>query len=240
MDKRFPALCLGWMLGFALLSGCQLFAPEPEPEVVPPEEHPPEEPPYSLSEVVEQWLDEADRALSQDRLLEPSGDNAHDRYRAALYLDPGNTRAQSGLHAIVLRYLDMARSAARRGAFAQSRELLNRANIVDPGNPLVQALIEEVLEEQERQQQRDAELAGEDTFPLEPGPLSRRDSRLAEQLGELAERVRETGEFVLIISRTDDEGRWIYQQMQEAVPGFLVRGDIQIGTPPRVTLLPPL
>ena len=52
--------------------------------------------------------------------------------------------------------------------------------------------------------------------------------------------MKNSGEFVLITSRTDDEGRWIYRQMQEAVPGYLVRGDIQLGSPPRVTLLPPL
>jgi hypothetical protein len=241
VHKRFRVTNFGCVLALALLaSGCQLFVPEREPEVTPPEALEPEDPPYSLSEVVEKWLDEADRALSQDRLLEPPGDNAHDRYRAVLYLDPGNTRAQSGLHAIVLRYLDMARSAARRGAYAQSRELLKRANTVDPGNPLVQELIAGVQEEQERQRQRDEQLAGEDSYPLDPALLSQRDKHLAEQLGELGRRVRDTGEFVLIVSRTDDEGRWIYQQMQEAVPDHLVRGDIQLGAPPRVTFQPPL
>src|SRR5690625_6898453 len=108
--------------------------PQPEPEATEPQAV--QLPQESRREVVTRWLDEADRALSQDRLIEPADDNAHDRYRAALYLDPGNSRAQSGLHAIVLRYLDMARAAARRGAYAQSQELLRRANTVEPGSPL--------------------------------------------------------------------------------------------------------
>lgn len=239
MTKRIPVACLGWILSAGFLAaGCQSVAPQPELETSEPQAV--QLPRESRSEVVTRWLDEADRALSQDRLLEPADDNAHDRYRAALYLDPGNSRAQSGLHAIVLRYLDMARSAARRGAFAQSQELLNRANTVEPGSPMVQALVAEVLEEQERQRQLDEQRAGEDTYRLDATLLSRRDQQLVEQLGELARRVQGSGEFVLITSRTDDEGRWIYRQMQEAVPGYLVRGDIQLGSPPRVTLLPPL
>lgn len=239
MTKRIPVVCLGWALsaGF-LIAGCQSVAPQPELETAEPQAV--QLPRESRSEVVTRWLDEADRALSQDRLLEPADDNAHDRYRAALYLDPGNSRAQSGLHAIVLRYLDMARSAARRGAFAQSQELLNRANTVEPGSPMVQALVAEVQEEQERQRQLDEQHAGEDTYRLDAALLSQRDEELVDQLAELARRVQGSGEFVLITSRTDDEGRWIYRQMQEAVPGYLVRGDIQLGSPPRVTLLPPL
>ena len=239
MTKRIPVVCLGWALsaGF-LLAGCQSMVPQPEPEATEPQAV--QLPQESRREVLTRWLDEADRALSQDRLLEPADDNAHDRYRAALYLDPGNSRAQSGLHAIVLRYLDMARTAARRGAYAQSQELLRRANTVEPGSPLVEALVAEVQEEQERQRQLDAQRAGEDSVRLDAALLSQRSEQLAEQLGDLAQRVKNSGEFVLITSRTDDEGRWIYRQMQEAVPGYLVRGDIQLGSPPRVTLLPPL
>lgn len=239
MTKRIPMMCLGWGLSAAfLLAACQSVGPQPKSDMIEPQTV--QLPKESLSEVVNRWLDEADRALSQDRLLEPANDNAHDRYRAALYLDPGNSRAQSGLHAIVLRYLDMARSAARRGAYAQSQELLSRANTVEPGNAMVQALVAEVQAEQERQRELDEQREGEDSFRLDAALLSQRAPQLAEHLGDLAQRVQSTGEFVLITSRTDDEGRWIYRQMQEAVPGYLVRGDIQLGSPPRVTLLPPL
>jgi hypothetical protein len=42
----------------------------------------------------------------------------------------------------------------------------------------------------------------------------------------------------MIIARTDVEGRWIYQKMRDAVPGYRVRGDIKLGNPPRVQLVP--
>jgi hypothetical protein len=44
--------------------------------------------------------------------------------------------------------------------------------------------------------------------------------------------------LALIIARTDNEGRWIYQKMREVDPEFRVRGDIKLGSPPRVVLVP--
>lgn len=242
--RHFVLLEAGlWVVLVLLLGGCQVgpdpaeetpeqMAPAPEPE--PGERH------RQTLATVEAWLDAADRALSDDRLLEPAEDNAHDRYRAALYLDPGNTRAQSGLQAIVLRYLEMARSAARRGSFAQSEELLNRAELVDPGNALVKALGEEILAERERYREAEAAHIAEDSYPLDPRELAARSDSVVQELEVLAKRVEQTREFVLIISRTDDEGRWIYQTMREAVPDYLLRGDINLGAPPRIQLLPPL
>lgn len=190
------------------------------------------------AQVLEQWLEQADQALADDRLLTPEDNNAYERYQAVLYLDPDNERARTGLQAIVLRYLDLARSAARRGALAQAREMLERAELVDPGNPLVEEL-EAELRETRKSRRQNAPLAEMgDSYLLDPQRLSEKAPELVEELHNLAARLPETGEFVLIVARTDAEGRWIYRQLREAVPDYRVRGNIQLGTPPRIRLLP--
>lgn len=201
----------------------------PEPEAAP-----------TRAEKIDQWLSQADQALANDRLLSPLGDNAHDRYRAVLLYDPDNTRAISGLQAIALRYLDLARSAAARSALTQARGYLELAETVDPGNPLVDELRQNLQAQRERMASAEALSEEGKIISLNPLLLHQRAESLVEELHSLARRVRETGEFVLITSRTDAEGRWIYQQMRDGVSDYVLRGDIKIGSPPRIQLQPPL
>ncbi len=168
----------------------------------------------------------------------PLSDNAHDRYRAVLIYDPDNSRALSGLQAIALRYLDLARSAAARSAFSQAQGYLDLAASVDPGNPLVEEFREKVSSQQERLQNA-APLTHEGRVVQLNGELLRqRADSLIIELQELAQQVKDSGEFVLIVARTDAEGRWVYQQMRDGVPDYLLRGDIQLGAPPRIELQP--
>src|SRR5690625_7341986 len=99
----------------------------------------------------------------------------------------------------------MARAAARRGAYAQSQELLRRANTVEPGSPLVEALVAEVLEEQERQRQLDAQRAGVDSVRLDAAFLCRRCEQLAYQLADVAHRLNYCVVIVLYTSRHEVE-----------------------------------
>lgn len=225
----------------ALLAGCSNPAPAPsappettaEPVIAP-------EPKLTREQRLEQWLDEGDRALSADRLLTPLGDNAHDRYRAVLIYDPDNSRAISGLQAIALRYLDLARSAAARSAFSQAHGYLDLAASVDPENPLVKSFKEKVSQQQERLQNTDPLTQDGQVVQLNGELLRQRADDLVAELHQLAQRVKDSGEFVLIVARTDAEGRWVYQQMREGVPDYLLRGDIHLGSPPRIELQPPL
>lgn len=230
-----------WLSVLLLLVGCGT-AP-----VVPPEpETPATEPKQEVTgreerqaALIEKWLDEADRALSQDRLITPADNNAHDRYRAVLLVDPGNTRASSGLQAIVLRYLELARLAAARGALAQAEGFLERAALVDEDNPLVAEFAQTIAAERERQRDAAALEREGRRYELNPQQLGERSEELVEELQALARAVRESEEFVLITARTDAEGRWIYQQMREAVPEYRLRGDIHLGSPPRIELEDP-
>ncbi len=237
-----------WLSNLVLISiliGCSSAPPQSPP----PQETTPkaaevavaeEEPTLSRAQRLERWLEAGDRALSADRLLSPLGDNAHDRYRAVLIYDPDNSRALTGLQAIALRYLDLARSAAARSAFSQAQGYLDLAASVDPGNPLVVAFSEQVGQQQERLQNADPLTQDGQTVRLNGELLRQRADGLVADLHQLAQRVKDSGEFVLIVARTDREGRWVYQQMREGVPGYLLRGDIQLGSPPRIELQAPL
>lgn len=231
---------VGGSSGF-LLSGCAVSpAPsKPDPSGEPAARTAPT-PGLSRQQRIERWLEQGDRALSADHLLTPLKDNAHDRYRAVLIYDPDNTRALSGLQAIALRYLDLARSAAARSAFSQAQGYLDLAASVDPGNPLVAEFSDKVAQQQARS--RSAAPLSHDgkVVQLNAELLRERAEPLVRELHTLAQTVQASGEFVLIVARSDAEGRWVYQQMRDGVPGYLLRGDIQLGSPPRVELQPPL
>ncbi|WP_152521598.1 hypothetical protein [Marinimicrobium sp. LS-A18] len=234
---------LGGMLGLALLVGCSSPAQTPSSTQAPPpavDTMPEPEPALTREQRIERWLEEGDRALSADRLLSPLGDNAHDRYRAVLIYDPDNTRAISGLQAIALRYLDLARSAAARSALSQAQGYLDLAESVDPGNPLVAEFSEKVSDQRARLQNTSPLTQDGKVVQLNGELLRQRADELVVDLQQLARRVKDTGEFLLIVARTDAEGRWIYQQMRDGVPNYLLRGDIHRGSPPRIELQPPL
>lgn len=232
---------LGGMLGLSLLVGCSSPAPTPVSTQTPaPAVDAKPDPTLTREQRLERWLDEGDQALSADRLLSPLGDNAHDRYRAVLIYDPDNTRAISGLQAIALRYLDLARSAAARSALSQAQGYLDLAASVDPGNPLVAEFSEKVSNQRARLQNASPLAQDGKVVQLNGELLRQRSDELAADLQQLARKVKDTGEFLLIVARTDAEGRWIYQQMRDGTPDYLLRGDIHLGSPPRIELQPPM
>lgn len=233
-----------WLSLLLALTGCNaLPQPASQPSQAPEAPAPSAPTEVSLKErrqaSIERWLKEAEQALSENRLLTPVGDNAHDRYRAVLLLDPENQRAASGLQAVTLRYVALARSAAGRGALGEAESFLRKAREVDDDNPLVEELAQNIATERERQQNAASVEREGQRYQLNPHQLSARAPELVEQLHELAKQVRESGEFMLIVARTDAEGRWIYQQMREAVPEYLLRGDIHLGSPPHIELQAP-
>ena len=61
--------------------------------------------------------------------------------------------------------------------------------------------------------------------------LRARSPRLVEQLALWANKAKDSHSLVVILSRSDVDGRWIYQQMRKAVPGYRLRADIRTGRP---------
>lgn len=228
-------LCLA-----GVLSACQSTSVQEEPAAPVVEQQAPA--PVVLTaqqKAVNALLSEADYCLSQGRLLNPIADNAHDRYRSVLLMDPQNERAKLGLQTIALRYVEQARTAAKRGNLSEAQSLIRYARGID-NNPVVQDAAE-TLRKQIANMPPPAPAkpyqASEGEVVLDAKMLQAKDPQITTQLTGVAQKAKDTDQFVLIIARNDPEGRWIYQQLRNAVPGYLVRGDIKIGSPARVKLV---
>lgn len=189
-------------------------------------------------------LSKAERAFRAGRLTEPTHDNAYDTFHSVLLLNPNNSQARAGVQAILIRYADLIRRALAEQDYYNAEILLNRAQIYYPANALLLDLKKELAAAREKEDEQmlttpPTDLAIVD-YPLPSGALSRRSSTVSEYLARIALRVRENGESVMIHARSDAEGRWIYKQLNDAVPGYRVRGDIKLGRAAKIVILPPL
>ena len=218
-------------------------APEPEPPVMEPVElvtvdaEPAPAPTYSIPSrevvramVIADILYEARKALEDNRLMQPASDNAYDYYFQVLSFDPENEVAIAGIEEIGLRYVALANNATRIGQYDQAETYLRRAaSINDQSDELLQA----------RRELSEARQTERKAFELDPQALSERSLELMVELGDIGNYlVQEEGTF-LIIARTDEEGRWIYRIMREAVGGQRLRGNIAIGSRPEIQVTLP-
>ncbi len=73
----------------------------------------------------------AKRALEENRLMSPAGDNAYDRYVQVLQIDPSDQRAVEGLRQVASRYVSMADRAVDKGDLEQARTFVERARRAD-------------------------------------------------------------------------------------------------------------
>jgi len=80
-------------------------------------------------------LNNAKLALGENRLMSPANDNAYDRYRSVLELDPSNRAAQDGLREVAGRYLQLSSGAVAQGDRDQAQIFLDRARKADPTHP---------------------------------------------------------------------------------------------------------
>mgnify|MGYP000206140139 FL=1 len=69
--------------------------------------------------------------------------------------------------------------------------------------------------------------------------LSNQSAALMEELGKIGIEARDSGAFFLITAPSDVQARWIYTQMQTAVAGHRLRGNIELGDSPTVRLIMP-
>lgn len=178
--------------------------------------------------------------LSRDQLLTPVNDNAYMYFTEALRLDPDNLRAKGGLQGIVMRYVDLARQAAARGNYGVAKGYLENARKVDPNNLLIAEVSQGLAEQMAATPRVEPYRGGEDEFLLDHQYLGTENEMLKQIFSKAAQRLREKDGLAMIVARTDVEGRWIYHQLRAAQPGYLVRGDIQLGSPARIKIIPRL
>lgn len=201
-------------------------APTPEPEAEPApqvrvlsEAQVIEGRPQARREEIADILYRALQALDEDRLLTPAEDNAFDRFRRVLEMDPDNEIAQQGLADIAQRYANLARDAALQGLFDQAELFLTRARRVDPGHPALAAVVETLDSERE---------SGDLFFDFEAGAIAARNQAVQDRLANVALQARQHEAFFLITAPSDEQARWMYSVMRDAVAGYRLRGSIEI------------
>jgi len=111
-------------------------------------------------------LRKAEADLEALRLASPAGDNALDRYREVLRLDPGNSQARSGVRKVVGEFVALARQAMANGDFEDAKDYLASAQEIDPeaenvrmASDALQAKLAERDRERRAEAQRKAEAA---------------------------------------------------------------------------------
>jgi signal recognition particle GTPase len=67
-----------------------------------------------------------------------------------------------------------------------------------------------------------------EVYALDPAGLNSKSVEMLAHLAEVAQHIQEQEATFIINARTDEEGRWIYKVMREAVGGYRLRGNIGI------------
>lgn len=225
--RRFDACAA--VLGVALAAGCvhppaapPTPAEAPAAVPAPPARDPRED------DAVRAALAAAERALAEDRLLTPPDDSAHLHFRRALELAPELPEARLGMERVVERYLALAARAMRQQRWSAGRTMLERAAVVAPAHPGIAPLGRqlELLANAERL-----------TLDLEHRAVRARSPMLASKLAAFGGNARHDNARVTIRAGSDADGRWIHEQLRQAPGVTPVRGSIEIGRPPRVTIV---
>jgi serine/threonine-protein kinase len=77
----------------------------------------------------------AETALEENRLQSPSGNNAYEKYRTVLDMDPSNKEAQQGLVDVASRYLVLTERALSTKDLATAKRYLSKASSIAPHHP---------------------------------------------------------------------------------------------------------
>lgn len=244
--RNLPNLLLSTLLGTAAacLPACGAAPVKPAVKVAETPSPAPAEPPLvARQRTINTLLQDAEGAMTQNRFSLPAHDNAYDRFRAVQLLDPDNRQAQAGLHGILLVYVDRVRNLLAAGRLHAAAAELRQADQLFPAAELLQPLRAE-LQQRAKATEAVAKVPipadGRERIALPAQPLTDKTAEVAQLLVQLAQRVRQSDESVMIYARTDAEGRWIYKTMKDAVGEYRIRGDIRIHPQPAIELLSPM
>ena len=186
--------------------------------------------PFVRQRILADMLYEARLAYEDNRLLSPAGNNAYEGFRAILDFEPDNEVALQGIRDIVVRYTELADAATRLGQYDSAESYLNRAAGIGVNSGVITDA---------RQRLEQARETRMEIFLLDPEALSSRSLEIMVELGDIGQHIRNIEAVFLINARTDEEGRWIYKIMREAVGGSRLRGNIGIASEPSIQVLIP-
>ena len=190
--------------GVRVLSGAQVFARDPE---------------ANREQLIADLLFEGLQALDQDRLLTPVDNSAHARFQRVLAYDSDNELALEGLDTIVLRYIELADVAIRQGLFDQAELFLDRARFLNEDHIAITAAESRLANERN---------SGDLFFDLDAGQIAARSDAVREELADIARQARDHEAFFLITAPSDEQARWMFSVMRDAVSGYRLRGNIEL------------
>lgn len=219
-----------WLFVGVILAGC---AAKPVQQLPEPAQKP------VVSNPIPLLLRQAEMYLARDRLMSPASGNAYDRFQAVLMIDPGNPQAVSGLQQILIRYVELGRIALRKNDIGQARRMLASARKVDTDNVLLREF-EQQLAGVEKAAQLQSAVDSTREFLLDRSDLAARSDALQQVLERVAKVLQDSDSSVLIVARSDAEGRFLYRTLRQAAMGQRIRGDIKIDNVPKIVLLPPI
>jgi len=172
-------------------------------------------------------LYEALQALDNDRLLTPVDDNAHGRFKRVLAYEPDNEIALEGLQDIVQRYVELAEQSMRRGLFEEAKTFLDNARFVDASHPDIAGASLALQSEM-----NSADLF----FNLDNREFAGKTEKAMVQLADIAEQARQENAFFLITAPNDEQARWMFGIMRDAVSGYRLRGNIELSSQTTIRL----
>jgi serine/threonine-protein kinase PpkA len=108
---------------------------------------------------VQQLLEEAGKALTENRLTSPVDDNAYDKFQSVLALDPSNKKAMEGVKTIAANYLGQAKEQAAGKNFVRARALVAAAIQIDSQHPGLASAQQAILDAEEAKRQGELKLA---------------------------------------------------------------------------------
>ena len=204
------------VLSFVLLvfiSGCTV-----TPPIKPP--------PVDLTEVkIQQLLSAADVAMQLNQLTTPVDDNAFDRYKLVLTLNPSNTLAIAGINRIVERYLAWALDQTERSNLKKARYFVSLAEGIDPGHPNIKPVVNKINDQEDRVVS---------VFQLDATSV-RNQSVDPDRFATIAARIQRHRSFITIRAPDDRSGRWLYQELNRQVD-FRIEARFEINSHPSVSL----
>ncbi|ROS01522.1 hypothetical protein EDC56_1964 [Sinobacterium caligoides] len=230
---RFFSLVVGGFVLSLALPGCSWL---PKNQMGEPVVEATDKAPVSTAELAERrknvWINntlaEAEMALVSNRLMRPKEDNAYSRYREILDIAPDNADAKIGVKRISRRYLVLAKEAFDHGSYARAEDFLARSKALQPDYVGAAAMTRYFAHHKS---------VAANEYLLEVTELTARDDAIKVSLEKIAALASQWQSRLLIVSRNDAEGRWIYQQLKEMADGYRFRANIEHGQPPRIVLL---
>ncbi len=190
-----------------------------------PDEYTPVKPQPEVSdyqqERLQELLYEARFAINEDRLTTPDDDNAYLKYSQVLSIDPTHPEANAGISLIVERYLEWALRAAERGQYRRAFDYLAKARSVDELHPNIAAVQKRINDAQNQKQH---------VYKLDREALKARSDQIIARLHEIGRLAAIHDARVLITAPSDPDGRWIYQQLNDA-DLKRIRATFELGRP---------